>query len=163
MFLENSQNSQENTCAGVSLFISFIKKDTLAQALSCEFCKISKNTSLTENFWWLLLLVSNNCFKDYSGISIKRTHYKADTSIRRTVWGRTNCFALWSNYLGKNLYKADISIKRTLFCTNGVCFIEIPLHYEKCLETVYFFNNVCNFGLIKHSPIYLSKTDYSTV
>ena len=27
----------------------FIKKDTLAQVFSCEFCKISKNTFLTEH------------------------------------------------------------------------------------------------------------------
>ena len=51
----------------------------------------------------------------YSGISIKWTPCKADTSIRRTVWRGTEYFALWSNYLGKNLYKVDSSIKRTLF------------------------------------------------
>ena len=51
----------------------------------------------------------------YSGISIKRTHYKADTSIRRTVWRGTDCFAFRSDHLRKNLYKADISIKRTHF------------------------------------------------
>ena len=45
-----SQNSQENTCARVSLLIklqasdtSFIKKGTLAQVFSCEFCEVSKN------------------------------------------------------------------------------------------------------------------------
>ena len=41
VFLEILQNSQENTCARVSFSI---KKETLAQMLSCEFCKISKNT-----------------------------------------------------------------------------------------------------------------------
>ena len=40
MFLEILQNSQENTCAKVF----FIKKEALAQLLSCEFCEISKNT-----------------------------------------------------------------------------------------------------------------------
>ena len=38
-FLEISQNSQENTEA-----CNFIKKETLAQVFSCEFCEISKNT-----------------------------------------------------------------------------------------------------------------------
>ena len=33
VFLKISQNSQENTCARVSLF----KKETLAQVFSCEF------------------------------------------------------------------------------------------------------------------------------
>ena len=37
------QNSQQNTCACASA-CNFIKKETLAQVFSCEFCKISKNT-----------------------------------------------------------------------------------------------------------------------
>ena len=41
MLLEISQNSQENTCATAS----FIKKETLAQVFSSEFCEISKNIS----------------------------------------------------------------------------------------------------------------------
>ena len=46
LFLEISQNSQESACARVSFLKknNFIKKETLAQLFSCEFCKISKNT-----------------------------------------------------------------------------------------------------------------------
>ena len=50
VFLEVSQNSQENTCARVSFLIkmpaacSFIKKETVTQVFSCEFGKFSKNT-----------------------------------------------------------------------------------------------------------------------
>ena len=40
VFLEISQDSQENTCATVS----FLIKKTLAQVFSCEFCEISENT-----------------------------------------------------------------------------------------------------------------------
>ena len=47
MFLENSQNSQEKTCARVSVLI----KLTLAQVFSCEFYKFSKNTFFTEHLW----------------------------------------------------------------------------------------------------------------
>ena len=50
MFLEILQNSQENTCAGVSfltklqaLACKFIKKETLAQVFSCEFYEISES------------------------------------------------------------------------------------------------------------------------
>ena len=49
MFSEISQNSQENTCARVSFLIklqaccNFIKKET-GTGISCEFCKIPKNT-----------------------------------------------------------------------------------------------------------------------
>ena len=59
------QNSQENTCARASFLIklkasscSFIKKETLAQMFSCEFCEISKNTFFTEH---LLATASEGC------------------------------------------------------------------------------------------------------
>ena len=47
VFLEISQNSQENTSARVSFLIKLqdvIKKETLTQVFSCEFCEVSKNT-----------------------------------------------------------------------------------------------------------------------
>ena len=34
-----------------SLFFKVIKKETLAQVVSCEFCKIFKNTFFTEHLW----------------------------------------------------------------------------------------------------------------
>ena len=57
VFLESSQNSQENTCAREPFSIvagNFIEKGSLAQVFSCEFYKISKNTILTEHHWWLV-------------------------------------------------------------------------------------------------------------
>ena len=58
VFLEISQNLQENTCARVyfltklqALACNFIKKEALAQVFSCRFCEISKNTLFTEHFW----------------------------------------------------------------------------------------------------------------
>ena len=44
---------------------------------------------------------------NYSGISIKQTHHKVDTSIKWTVWWGRDCFTLWSIYLIENLYKTD--------------------------------------------------------
>ena len=44
MLIETLQNSQENPCARVSFYCNFIKKETMAQVFSCEFCKIFKNT-----------------------------------------------------------------------------------------------------------------------
>ena len=54
LFLEISQNSQENTCAWVSFSMRLQacncnKKETQAQVFSCEFFKISKNTFFTEH------------------------------------------------------------------------------------------------------------------
>ena len=56
VFLEISQNSQENTCARVFFKIrpqacNFTKKETPAQVFSCGFCEISKNTFFTEQLW----------------------------------------------------------------------------------------------------------------
>ena len=53
VFLETSQNSQENTSAKVSFLIklacTFIKKETLAQLFSCEvFCKKGVLRKLTK-------------------------------------------------------------------------------------------------------------------
>ena len=50
VFLEISQNSQENTCARVSFLLKlFIKKETLPQVFSCVFCEISKNNFFMEH------------------------------------------------------------------------------------------------------------------
>ena len=49
VLLKISLNSQENSCARVSFLIKkslFIKKETLAQEFSCEFCETFKNTFL---------------------------------------------------------------------------------------------------------------------
>ena len=44
MFLKISQDSQENASARVSFFKKkSVKKETLAQMFSCEFCEIFKN------------------------------------------------------------------------------------------------------------------------
>ena len=63
VFLEISQYSQENSYASVSFLIelqaeacNFIKKETLAQVFSCEFCEISRNTFFLQNTSGRLLL-----------------------------------------------------------------------------------------------------------
>ena len=98
--------------------------------LSLNLGNFRVNQSWADNTLWTsihvsLSLIKFGCFYMtnpvralywlYSRISVKRTHHKWDTSIRRTVWLGTDCFALRSSYLRKNLYKADISIKPTLF------------------------------------------------
>ena len=57
--LETSQNSHKNIVLE-SLFseaeaCNFIKKETLAQVYSCEFCEIAKNTFLSKHLRLLLL------------------------------------------------------------------------------------------------------------
>ena len=47
VFLKIYQNSQGKTCVRVSVLI---KKETLAQMFSCEFCEMFKKTFFTEHF-----------------------------------------------------------------------------------------------------------------
>ena len=69
VFLEISQNPQENTC--VSLFfkkvagVKFNKKETLAQVFSCEFCEISKNTHFKEHLYTTASKKMKYCFMKY--------------------------------------------------------------------------------------------------
>ena len=68
MFLEISQNSQENICARDSFLIKlqasvFIKKETLAQVFSSEFCKIFKNIFFTEHLRTTTSVINGLYFK----------------------------------------------------------------------------------------------------
>ena len=48
VFLEISQNSQENTCVKVSFLIKLQASEIRAQVFYCEFCEISKNNVFTD-------------------------------------------------------------------------------------------------------------------
>ena len=60
MLLKISQNSQEDTCVGVSFLIklevsgNFVKKEALTQVFFCEFCEVFKNIYRTyaEHFFY---------------------------------------------------------------------------------------------------------------
>ena len=77
VFLKISKNSLENTCARVTFFIKFpAKKETPGQVLSCEFCKIFKNTFSTEHLRWLLLVRP-----DYVAIIITGLTFRTSSNI----------------------------------------------------------------------------------
>ena len=64
VFLEISQNSQKNTCARVSFSIklqteacNFIKRATLAQVFSFEFCEHLFLQNTPGGCFWLLLVI----------------------------------------------------------------------------------------------------------
>ena len=61
---------QENTCERVSFLIKlqalaciFIKKETLVQVLSCEFCEIFKNTFFIDQLWMTAFVSSAEQFR----------------------------------------------------------------------------------------------------
>ena len=75
--LKISQNSQGNTCARVSILITYFKKEALVQVLPCEFCEIFKNTSGR-----LLLLIKFNPLENLRTKSSSKTLRK----INRMYW-----------------------------------------------------------------------------
>ena len=86
VFLEILQNSQENTCT------NFIKKETLEQVFSFEFCKISMNT-----FSYRTLPVATSVMENiatFSGFKIllycclltKSCRLKACSFIKKSPW-----------------------------------------------------------------------------
>ena len=88
MFLEISQNSEENTCARVSFFnkVAGLK----LQVFSCEVCEISKNT-----FLYRIPLVAASAlpwrffFKTLREQSFKETtdiFIRSRRSIRKKIW-----------------------------------------------------------------------------
>ena len=84
VFLEMSQNSQKNTCARVSFLIkllascNFIKKETLAQVFSCEFCGVSKHTFFqflrTPLVAASALTIDNQTIKSVSSVELLGIH-----------------------------------------------------------------------------------------
>ena len=65
VFLEISQNSEENTCARVSFLnkvagsgpATLLKKRIWCRCFPLNFAKFLKTSFLTEHLWWLLLVV----------------------------------------------------------------------------------------------------------
>ena len=61
---------------------NFIKKETLAQVFSCEYCEISKNTIFTENLWATASWESSikeSSWKSCPGLSRIKCNFGADS------------------------------------------------------------------------------------
>ena len=124
MFLEISQNLQENTCARVSFLIklqalffnkvvglrpkacNFIKKEILAHVFSCEFCEISKNTFFTEHLWTAasLITVSENSDK----ISKNFPQIVVTHNIKQKLRSWGNEKILFNNVLHVHLFSTNV-------------------------------------------------------
>ena len=81
LFLKISQISQKKTCVRVSCLMKlpkafiFIKKQTPAQAFSCEFCEIFKDTIFIVHQRWLLLIEEQH----FSTIAWKQFSWKLNS------------------------------------------------------------------------------------
>ena len=85
-FLTISQNSEENTCARVYFLIklqrpetcNFIRKETLAQVFSCEFCEILRT---------LFFQNTGGCFYQLSSLFFRECRLKTSKQ-------KLSCFEL---------------------------------------------------------------------
>ena len=62
-----------------------IKKETLAQVFSCEFCGISKNTFFTENLWTTASKFSVIWFKENKQNQIQRIGHGGHCLHKRVI------------------------------------------------------------------------------
>ena len=65
---------------------NFIKKETLAQVLCCEFCEMSKKTFYVEHLWWLLLWIMSILNLALQNCSLERVN---PLSANPTKWSNT--------------------------------------------------------------------------
>ena len=95
VFLEISQSSQENTCARDSFLINcrpevcnFIKKETLAQVFSCEFCEkacnFNKKETLAQVFFCELCGISKYTFLQRRPLVAASEHW--NSSKTQALW-----------------------------------------------------------------------------
>ena len=163
MFLEISQNSQENTSSRVSFLIklqfliNFIKKEALAQVFSCEYCEISKNTSFTEHLWTtasssrrlsvICYLWYSNWFKNETSLTLN-TNSEAysepcQTSKMEIFAKIMNGFWLFLQKTPSSEFASEASIdlrkKFHLRCLTGfwIHFCSQWLFWQKCWLYVY--------------------------
>ena len=62
---------------------NFIKKETLAQVFSCDFCEISKSTFFTEQLWETASAVAKNAQEIL--VSLKQKKRKKNNQIIQTT------------------------------------------------------------------------------
>ena len=94
----------------------FLKKETLAQAFSCEFCEIFKNCFFIEHLWWLLLPIVFQL--SFAPLSLSHFSFSVE---HLDTWSKTCARYLLMTCLSQllKLHLHDNSIKHLSLCCNG--------------------------------------------
>ena len=131
-----------NSCARVSFLIracNFIKKETLTQVLSCEFCEISKNTFFTERLW---TTASETVDIDALKNSLSSTLYLFCVYV----------FTKYSSIIYE--YKRSIIVLSTLMHSGHKLLIQTVQRLLFRVFLIYLvFTKFKNFGFMKYSLI----------
>ena len=155
MFLEISQNSQENTCARDSFIINFIKKESLGQVFFCEFCEISKSTFFIEH----ILTTDSDFYRFHRG-----PHQKKDD--RRKPYTKRNVY-IWTQWYYYHYYfdlpnfmdvsgwnnKELSSLSLEYFCKKSFIMFDwvpnTPLHLNYLATTLTIYSQVFMYCIPK--------------
>ena len=90
VFLKVPQYSQENTCARVSFFFNFIKKETPTQVFYCEISEIFENT-----------FFASDCFSKYESLyTIAAVHSCLINSCSENIWKKSRSISASDCNLG---------------------------------------------------------------
>ena len=130
---------------------NFIKKETLAQLFSCEFCEISKNTFFIEQLWttasksWLQSYQNSN-----KKISAKYFRYEPDTVADLTF----QCITLsWHSLVKGQQWKRKNNLKYLLKVNNkgikttSLTSFDVVLVLFWCLFYWLWTDSISYFGI----------------
>ena len=132
VFLKISQISQKNACARVSFLIikfqacNFIKKETLAQAFSCEFCEIFKGT-----FFYRTPPVATSVF--YSQYYKILNTFLSSGSFKDLAVLKISCLCLKSSrkLTDQTISMTDSLSEKILSCRNA---LQRECYYDKIIK-----------------------------
>ena len=115
LFLEISQNSQENTCARVSGLVpaTLLKMRLLMRLFSCEFCEISKNTFLHKT----PLMAASVYSSLYGRLYVNHAQNQHFWSFLIIYKGHCSSEILWQNLVSKQLWLNYWKRKFEKLCT----------------------------------------------
>ena len=161
LFLETSQNSQENTCLEPQT-CNFIKKETLEQVFSCKFCEISKNTFSYKTPPGLLLEFAVT----YSLIKLKNSQILIKTQLTSFVGDWVSLFKrLHYKLVFRNWFKYSNHVQtwrskwqrvkqiRFLNSVTSVCTTAIPTLWLKITGATVNINRTSFYGIRSFVPL----------
>ena len=126
MFLEISQNLQENTCARVSFFI---KKRLLHKCFPVNFAKFLRTPFIIEYLWWLLLVVEELFFKAHTvrnvwNYIVWNTDFARD--ILQDVYRKSgSCVVYWYQFYENLINSSENRMKWKCKSSHSQTFFEI--------------------------------------
>ena len=114
---------------------NFIKKDTLAQVFSCEFCEIPKNTFFTEHLWTIASSAIHILISFWMTlVSIENQKFRIIITIRRNT-------RMLSKFLSSNINRIVCSLYRCILVLDIKLFDSIFRELPKLIWYFFIFGS----------------------